>query len=74
MSKKPLDGMDIPSMSALLDDEYRNLIDGDLVFVDHHEILRIGASGQPLATSIEQLNILIEELNKMKVRMLSRDH
>ena len=81
MSKKPfyieLDAkirtMDIPSMSALSDDEYRNIIDGEMFWVDHHEVLRVEASGQPIATSIEQLNILIEELEKMKVCMVSRD-
>ena len=81
MSKKPfyiesyikVITMDIPSMLELSDDEYRNIIDGEMFLVDHHEILRLETTGQPIATSIEQLNILIEELEKMKVRMASRD-
>lgn len=81
MSKKPfyievdakIRTMDIPSMSALSDDEYRNIIDGEMFWVDHHDILKVETSGQPIATSIEQLNILIEELEKMKTRMVSKD-
>lgn len=66
--------MDIPSMTVLADDEYRSLFKNELFWVDHHNILRVENTGQPIATSVEQLNIMIEELEKMKSSMISRKH
>ncbi len=65
--------MDIPSMSALDDSSYREVIKSELFFIDSHDILRDSITGHPVATSIEQLEILIEELSSMRLRMVSRN-
>lgn len=62
--------IDIPSMRKLSDSDYRGFLDGDIFYVDHGEVLRVSATGHPIATSTEQVDIMIEELTKMKDRML----
>ncbi|ENM5843723.1 hypothetical protein V4V60_003917 [Vibrio mimicus] len=64
--------MDIPSMSGLDDASYREVVKTELFFVDSHEILRDAITGHPVATSIEQVEILIEELSNLRSRMVSR--
>ena len=64
--------MDNASMSKLADSDYRNYIE-ELFFVggsDH--ALRAEKGGYPFATTNEQLDILIEELMKMKERVISK--
>ena len=67
---------DIPTMYEMSEDEYRESIDYGLVFVDHHEVLRSHVAGYPIATTREQLDIFIEELQKLRQKMVSKraDH
>ncbi|MGC9466890.1 hypothetical protein, partial [Vibrio sp. 10N.261.54.E10] len=65
--------MDIPSMYKLDDAAYREMVKTELFFVDSHDVLRDEITGHPIATSVEQLDILLEELNIMRSRMVSRN-
>ena len=63
---------DIPTMYQMSDEEYRGIIDYGLVYVDHHENLRSYVAGYPLATTREQLDIFIEELQKLRAKMIPK--
>ena len=68
-----IEAVDIPTMTQLSDAEYRTFIREDgLVFVDHHDVLRSSAAGYPLATTLEQFDILVEELQKLRSKMVQR--
>lgn len=63
--------LDIPSMSHLSDSDYRERV-GDLLYVD--VALRVRATDHPIAATSEQLDILIEELQKLKYRIAPKDN
>ena len=68
-----IETVDIPTMTQLSDAEYRKFVQEDgLVFVDHHDVLRSSAAGYPLATTLEQIDILVEELQKLRSKMVPR--
>lgn len=67
-----VESIDIHSMYALTDEEYRTYVDGDLVFVDHHDVLRVANTTCPLATTREQLDIFIDELQRLRETMRPR--
>jgi hypothetical protein len=54
-------------MSNLSDSDYRNIVVHDLIYVDG--ALRVTATTHPIAATSEQLDILIEELQKLKPHM-----
>ena len=61
---------DIPTMYEMSDDEYRDYVQDDGIFwVDHHDNLRERSTGRPIATTLEQFDILIKELMKHRDRM-----
>lgn len=65
--------VDIPTMRKLLDEEYRLFIrDDGLVFIDHHDVLRCSMCACPLATTLEQMDILIKELQRLRAKMSPR--
>jgi hypothetical protein len=62
--------VDIPTMNGMSNEQYRDFIRNDgLVLVDHHNVLRSSIAGYPLATTREQLDILIEELQMLRSKM-----
>ena len=62
--------VDIPTMNGMSIEQYRDFIrDDGLVLVDHHDVLRSSIAGYPLATTREQLDILIEELQRLRNKM-----
>jgi len=68
-----IETVDIPTMYAMSDNEYRQYVRSDgLVYVDHHDILRSAVAGYPLATTLEQLDILMEELHTLRNKMVPR--
>ncbi|EMX0311127.1 hypothetical protein AAFZ98_001163 [Vibrio parahaemolyticus] len=81
MEKKPyyveqnltIKAIDIPSMMAMDDETYRKIVTTDFFYVDSHENLRDVATDRPIATSLEQLDILIEELGNMRSSMVSKN-
>lgn len=64
---------DIPTMHKLSDEQYRALLrDESLIFVDSHDILRASIGEYPIATKLKQLDILIEELQRLRREIASR--
>ena len=61
--------IDIPGMQSMTPQEYRShLKQFGLFYFDHHDVLRSSVAGYPLATSKEQLEILVEVLESLKDR------
>lgn len=68
-----IETVDIPTMMKMTNEEYREYVHNDgLVFVDHHDVLRSSVAAYPLATTLEQFDILIDELQKLRSNMVSR--
>jgi len=68
--KIDIEATDIPTMAEMPDGEYRQfLASGGLFWIDHHDILRSTPAEYPLATSVSQLEILIEALQQCRHRM-----
>lgn len=61
--------VDIPTMARMTEDEYINYMKYNSFYVDHHDVLRSEKSGRPLATSISQLDLLIEYLTYLRTKM-----
>ena len=66
---KNAEAIDIPSMRELSDGEYLSHIDGDIFFVDHHDILRAIHGDYPIATTEAQVRVLITYLEGVADRM-----
>jgi hypothetical protein len=64
---------DIPAMFQMSDDEYREYVRNDLLFVDHHGVLRCGPAGYGLATTRGQLDILMTELGALRSEIQPRN-
>jgi hypothetical protein len=65
-----IEALDIPTMCVLSDEEYRAFVrGGELLHVDHHGVLRSYVADYPLAASPRQLDILIEELQRLRAEM-----
>jgi hypothetical protein len=68
-----VEAVDVPAMYDLSDEEYREFVSGgELVYVDKNQVLRSTPAGYPLAITVEQLDILIEELQRLRVKMVPR--
>jgi hypothetical protein len=66
-----VESIDIPTMEDLTIDEYRAYVkDGGLFMVDHHNILRSSSATYPIASSKEQLEVYISELEQIKSQLL----
>jgi hypothetical protein len=62
--------VDIPTMFRMTEDEYINYVKGDnLLFVDHHDVLRSGKTGRPFATTARQMDLFIEFLQFQRSKM-----
>jgi len=60
---------DIQGMQEMPADGYANWINGELFFVDHHDILRSAHGEYPIATTSAQVQMLIAYLRKVEARM-----
>lgn len=64
--------IDIPTMYGMSDEQYREFVQsGELMYVDHHDVLRSYPADYPIATTREQLDIYIEELQRLRGKMVS---
>lgn len=61
--------IDIPTMRDITNTEYASYIDGDLFFVDHHDVLRAVLGEYPIATTSAQVEHLITYLQGVAQRM-----
>jgi hypothetical protein len=70
---KEIECVDIPTMSRMSDDKYLEFLRqgelGGLMYVDHHDVLRSYVADYPLATSREQVDILMEYLQTLRSKM-----
>ena len=65
-----VESIDIPTMNALSDQDYRDYIQKHgQMYVDHHGVLRSSPAGYPMATTLGQLQILMEELKLLQDEM-----
>jgi len=58
---------DIPTMARMSNDEYREYLENSLIFMDDHDVLRSYITGHPIAANREQLDILIELLQEIRL-------
>ena len=61
--------IDIPTMRGISITEYASYIDGDLFWVDHHDILRAVLGEYPIATTSAQVEQLVSYLQGVAQRM-----
>lgn len=64
-----VDVADIPTMQSMQNSEYFSYIDNSLFWVDHHDVLRATHGEYPIATSSEQVELLISHLKSVADRM-----
>jgi len=62
--------LDIPSMAKLTEEEFIEYVKADnLLYVDHHDVLRCGKTGRPFATTPRQMDLFIEYLSFLRNRL-----
>ena len=73
---KEIECVDIPTMRGMSDAEYQEFLRegelGGLMYVDHHDVLRSYVADYPLASTLEQFDILIEYLQTLRRKMVPR--
>ncbi|MEA5670440.1 hypothetical protein VA602_03700 [Pseudomonas sp. MH2] len=57
-----VDVVDIPTMQSMPNPEYLGYIENSLFWVDHHDVLRATHGEYPIATTSEQVELLINHL------------
>jgi hypothetical protein len=68
-----IEAIDIPTMYRMSEHDYQKfLANGELFWVDHHDVLRSTAAEYPLATTRQQLDLLIKALEKCRERMVDK--
>ncbi len=60
---------DIPTMSEMSDNDYKEYLETSLLFTDHHGVLRSTQGEYPIACSKSQLETLISYLESIKPNM-----
>ncbi len=61
--------VDIPTMSEMSDNDYKEYLETNLLFTDHHGVLRSTQGEYPIACSKSQLQALISYLESVKGKM-----
>jgi hypothetical protein len=70
-----IESVDVPTMRAMSDDEYRDFLRrGGLMYVDHRGALRSSPAAYPIAATRQQLDVLIEELQRLRDKLHPNDH
>jgi hypothetical protein len=64
-----VEAVDIPTMFEMSANEYREYLNGGLLFVDHHDVLRSAPAEYPLAVTRAQLQMLIQHLQSLEGRV-----
>jgi hypothetical protein len=64
-SKQEVSAVDIHTMGDLSAEDYNRYIRENLIYVDHHDILRSMAAGYPLAVTKAQMQTLMEYLREL---------
>ncbi len=66
--------VDIPSMHKMSPSEYSSYVDSGLFLFDHHEVLRAVHGGYPIATTAEQVALLIAYLERIAEKMRAGEY
>lgn len=64
-----IEAIDIPTMQDMSLEDYKDHIEGSLMFVDHHGILRSSVAEYPLATTKEQFDALLNYLQAIRPKI-----
>ena len=71
--KLDVDTIDLHDIFLLADEDYRSFVrEGGLIYLDSHGALRVASCDSGLATTREQLDILIQELRSLRSSMSPR--
>jgi hypothetical protein len=68
-TKQDVVAVDIPTMAEMSASDYREYLKYGLFNVDHHDVLRSGPAGYPLAVTKAQLAALISYLKELAPRV-----
>lgn len=68
-SEQIIESVDIPTMGEMSADEYEEYLRTRLLLVDHHDVLRSGLAGYPIAVTKAQIRALLEYLKEMEPRI-----
>ncbi|RJR40801.1 MAG: hypothetical protein C4576_19750 [Desulfobacteraceae bacterium] len=66
---REVEAVDIGTMESMLGSDYRAYLESSLLWIDHHDVLRSGPAGYPIAVTRAQARSLIEYLNEIKDRL-----
>mgnify|MGYP007087007391 CR=1 FL=1 len=70
IKNQDITSIDIITMEGLSNSDYKQYLnDEGLFYIDHHEVLRSSGAGLPIATSKEQVKILIKHLERQIPKM-----
>lgn len=70
IKNQDITAIDIITMEVLSKHDYEQYLnDEGLFYIDHHEVLRSRGAGFPIATSKEQIQVLIKHLEKQIPKM-----
>jgi len=64
-----IEAADIPTMYKMSEAEYEAYVENELLFVDHHDVLRSQIAQYPLAVTKRQLQLLIAHLQNLESRV-----
>lgn len=70
LKNQDITSIDIVTMEVLTNHDYEEYLnDEGLFYIDHHEVLRSSGAGFPVATSKEQVKILMKYLERQIHKM-----
>jgi len=70
--QQEVEAVDIHTMADMSAADYKDYLDGGLLFVDHHDVLRSQPAGYPLAVTKAQFKELMVYLKSIESRVGSR--
>jgi hypothetical protein len=64
--EQEVNSVDIQTMAGMSSDDYDEYLRNNLLYVDHHDVLRSRAAGYPLAATKAQLKMLMSYLRELE--------
>jgi hypothetical protein len=65
--------IDAPTMRKMTIEEFKDYIEDGLMYINHHDVLCSLPDANIIACNQEQIEALIEYLNKIKLRLHTRE-
>ncbi|WP_375203779.1 hypothetical protein [Hyphococcus sp.] len=63
-----IEAVDIPTMAEMPPAQYRSHVESELLFQDHHGVIRMSHGEYPLAVTQDQVDALIELLTEWRAK------